>query len=198
MLIALIWILLNKQINNKLGDFMSSLYIAVEFNDEDKAKLAEKQLYLKQNSKKGDFEDPTKFHITVKFLSNNDIDNELAIKALQLFKERYKVNKFNITAKDFYQFDHNVSWIGVNNSLPLYEIKYQLDDCLKEVGFPLKKDKFKQYTPHITMGYNVIHNDDFNSKFDGINICIDNISLWNGFKANDKYIHNFIYRVDFE
>ncbi|MFW6007919.1 MAG: RNA 2',3'-cyclic phosphodiesterase [archaeon] len=177
---------------------MSSLYIAVEIDNETKKELEKKQLILKQNSEDGDFEDSTKFHITVRFLADNEKDSHLAIEGLKLFEERYKSKRFTVEAKNFYNFEQGVSWVGVHNSMPLYKIKYQIEECLKEVGFPLKEDTHDGYTPHITMGYNVKENNNWNKEFKAISFIVDNISLWNGFKANDTYIHNKLYGVKLE
>lgn len=174
-----------------------SLYLAVEIDDESKKLLNEKQVYLKQNAI-GNFEDPTRFHITVRYLSKDEVNNKEAIEGLKLFDKLYHPSKFEIIAKDFHRFDKGVEWIGVDNSLPLYEIKYQIEDCLLKSNFPLKEDKFKGYTPHITMGYDVEELSTLNNKFEGIPIIINNISLWNGFKANGEHIHSFIYRVNFK
>lgn len=186
---------------------MSSLYIAVEFDNETKKKLEKKQLILKQNSKNGDFEDSSKFHITIRFLSKNEEHSDLAIEGLKLFKQKYPYSKFKVNAANFYRFEQGVSWIGVHNSFPLYKIKYQLEECLKEVGFPLKKDTYNGYTPHITMGYNVDELENWNKEFEPIEIEIDNINLWNGFKVYDSndnkeknyvHIHNKLFDVKFQ
>ena len=172
-----------------------SLYLAIEIDNDTKKLLSEKQVYLKQHAS-GEFEDPTRFHITLRFLSENEEQNELAMKALKLFEQIYNPKSFEITAKNFCRFPQGVSWIGVHNSLNLYQMKYQIEDCLEKVGFPLKKDKHKGYTPHITMGYNVEEKDSLIKEFEGIPMKVTNISLWNGFKCNDKYIHNKLYGIN--
>lgn len=174
-----------------------SLWLAVELNDDIKKKLAKEQVLLKQNCKKGDFEDPTRFHITVKYLSDEIINHECVIKAMQKYKDDFKPCRFKITARDFYKFEQGVMWVGVHQSLPLYIMKKNIEKCLNEVGYNLPKDKHKQYTPHITMGYNVQELNSLNNKFNGIEIDVDNLSLWNSFKANDVYIHNKMYSINF-
>lgn len=177
-----------------------SLYLAVEIPEDIKRKLAVPQTTLKQNCLDGEWEDPTKFHITVRFLTeDNDYETQKkAIEALKLFEVTYQPKKFEIIAKNFYKFEQGVMWIGVHNSFPLYEIKYQIEDCFKKVGRELPKDQFEGYTPHITMGYNVKEKPNFNQEFEGIPIVIDNVSLWPSIKANDSYIHNKLFGVNFK
>lgn len=176
---------------------MSSLYIAFDLSVQDRNKLIPLQTYLKQNST-GDLVDPTTFHITCRFLSENQDNVNLAMDAMKLFKDRYLVDKIQLEAKDFCKFEQGVMWIGVNNSYPLYEIKNKIEKCLLEVGFPLKKDKYGGYTPHITMGYDVEEFSTLNRQFIGVDLTIDNLSLWAGFKANGVHIKNCTYKIDFK
>jgi len=172
-----------------------SLYLAVEISDEDKNKLAEKQVYLKQHCTAEEFEDPTKFHITVRFVSENEQQHEKIIEALKLWQEKYQLSKFQVTAKNFGQFEQGVIWIGVHDCLPLYQMKHQIEECCIEVGNQLRKDDFPNYIPHITMGSGVQESSSLNTVFDGIPILVDNVSLWNGFKCNDSYIHNKLFDI---
>lgn len=176
---------------------MSSLYIAFDLNNQDKNKLMLNYEYLKNNAE-GDFVDPTTFHITCTFLSKDQNNINEAINGLKLFKEKYTVNKVNLYAKDFCMFEQGVMWMGVHNSMPLYIIKKNIEQCLIESGFPLKKDKFGQYIPHITMGYDVKPFPSLNRQFTDIDLCIDGLSLWASPKCNDTYITNCIYKVDFK
>ena len=91
-----------------------SLYIAVELDDKTKQLLSEKQLILKQNCK-GDFEDPTRFHITIDFLGNDTQNIDLVIEAMKQVDKECNFKKIDAIAKNFYTFNNNsvVSWIGV-------------------------------------------------------------------------------------
>jgi 2'-5' RNA ligase len=172
-----------------------SLYLAVEISDADKKKLAAKQVYLKQNCVEGEFEDPTRFHITVRFISEGQEQHEKIIEALTLWEQTCQPKKFEILAKNFGKFPQGVMWIGVNECLPLYQAKYQIEECCQKVGNQLRKDDHPNYIPHITMGYDVQESPTLNKEFEGIPIVVDNISLWNGFKANDVYIHNKLFDI---
>ena len=174
-----------------------SLYIAVELDDKTKQLLSEKQLILKQNCK-GDIEDPTRFHITIDFLGNDTQNIDLVIEAMKQVDKECNFKKIDAIAKNFYTFNNNsvVSWIGVENSFDLYKIKYALREAYEKVGYNPPKDKHDGYTPHITMAYNFECNDNISKEFDGIPFIIDNVSLWNGFKCNDEYIHNKIFGIN--
>lgn len=174
-----------------------SLYLAFEISNEDKKKLENKQIYLKQNAY-GDFSDPTTFHITLIFLSEHKNQSYLAIKALDLFKEKYNIKPFYVNACNFNRFEQGVEWIGINDFFPLIQIKKKMEECLKSVQFNLKKDNYPNYVPHITMGYNIEEYPSLNRQFEEIPILIDNISLWSSIKCNGQHIHNKIYGINFK
>jgi len=171
-----------------------SLYIMVDFNNETKQKLYEKQLILKQNCS-GKFENFSAFHITVSFLSEEIKMQNEALKAMQSL-DKLKYKKFQIFAKDFKNFEGGIYWVGVHNCLELYKIKYDIEKFLKQENFNISPSKFTGYTPHITMGYNVEELKEFNKTFKEIPIIIDNICLWHSRKVNDEYIQECLYRIN--
>jgi len=176
---------------------MSSLYLAVEFNAETIQKLTYKQHLLKSQFE-GEYEDPTRFHITVCFLAKNEVNANTAILGMNLLRQIYTPQKFTVVANCFRQFDQGVAWVGMDNTMPLYELKYQIEDCMRRCNFPMVEDKFDGYIPHITMAYDF--KGDTKSVVFGepIQIEIDNISLWNAPKCNDVYIHNKLCDVKFK
>lgn len=174
-----------------------SLYLAVELQPETQQQLYGKLLYLKRNCLCGDWEDPTRFHITVKFISDDDQRHEPVIDVLKHWEQKFQPKKFEVFAKDFCRFPQGVEWIGVNNSLPLYTAKKQIEDCAAELGNMFKKDDHDGYTPHITMGFNVEEGPNLVKEFEGIPVLVDNITLW-GYapKVNGVHIANTLYRVN--
>ena len=84
-------------------------------------------------------------------------------------------------------------WIGVDNSWLLYDIRYKLREIYTEVGYTPAPDKFKGYTPHITMAYNIDMKPNIEMK--PVTIPLTNISLWNSFKVNDAYVDNVLYSI---
>lgn len=183
---------------------MSGLYLAIEFNDETK-----KQLELKQNILKSlcdaKYEDPTRFHITTRFVAEDQININTALLAMEIFEKMYTPNKFDVLANGFRTFNNekggskDVAWIGIDKSFPLYQIKYDIEECLNKCNFPLKEERFDGYTPHITMAYEFpVPNLNGINFGELINITIDNLSLWNGFKVNSEYVHNQLMSIKFK
>lgn len=183
---------------------MPGLYLAIEFSDETK-----KQLELKQNILKNlcdaEYEDSTRFHITTRFVADNQLNVNTALLAMEMFGQMYTPNKFEIFANGFRTFNKEkngskgVAWVGIDKSLPLYQIKYDIEECLKKCNFPLNKERFDGYTPHITMAYEFpipeLYSIDFGEP---IKIIVDNLSLWNGFKIQETYVHNKLMDIKFK
>lgn len=183
-----------------------SIYYAVEFDERTIQRLKEKQLLLKQNSKQGNFVQPETFHITVMFCVGGYTGYSRSdyIKALDEFGKRYKhkYRPFNLRLQNFGQFpgeqsdEGNIVWVGVRDSFPLYQIKKDLEETIKSMQIKMEPPQFKGYTPHITMAYNCILNDGFNTLFEEDEpVPIRSICLWDSFKANDTYIYNKVYEL---
>jgi 2'-5' RNA ligase len=182
-----------------------SVYIAVEFDPKTMQRLKQKQLIVKHNSKKGDFVQPETFHVTVLFCKggNAGYKREDYVKAIDEMGKRYNPKSFQVQLENFGQFENggdegNVVWVGLKNSLPLYEIKKQLQETMQSLQVSIEKSQFPGYTPHVTMGYNVIINDNFDCKFeDEEPVTIKSIALWDSFKANDAYVYNKVHELFF-
>lgn len=186
-----------------------SVYIAVEFDEKTMKKLALKQLIVKQNSSKGDFVQPETFHVTVLFCqggtsgySRNDY-----MRAMDEMGNRFKPQPFEVTLQNFNQFKNDdsgsVVWVGLKNTFPLYQIKKQLEETMQSLQVKIEKSQHNGYTPHITMGYDVVMNEDFEMNFeDDEPITIKSICLWDSFKSRngnkEAYIYNKVHELKFQ
>lgn len=186
-----------------------SIYYAIEFDEQTKKKLSLKQLEVKQGSTQGDFVQPETFHITVLFCAggNSGYSREEYINALDEFSKRYNPKPFNVRLQNFGKFQNDgegaVVWVGVRDSLPLYEIQKNLKETLHSMNVKVEKTQFSGYTPHITMGYDVVLSETFTELFeDEEPITIKSICLWDGFKSRNQdkeaHVYNKIHEVFFE
>lgn len=178
-----------------------SIYYAIEFDRATCNRLAQRQLELKHNSKSGDWSDKESFHITVQYVGKDIIDRKSYMEAMEKLISKFNPRPFELTFQNFGFFgeqnEGRVAWIGLKNSLPLYQLKTDLVKVLKENNLEYDT-KFPNYNPHITMGYDVEVNQGFNTKFeDNFPVTIKSLCLWDSFKANDTYITNKIYEVFF-
>ena len=175
------------------GDSMSELWFSMDIDDATiQNKIAYVQTLLKQQTQ-ADWQDPTTFHITLDYIGDTDNDSELVVEAMKMYEKEIVFNKPVLIANKINYFD-KVVWMGVDNSMPLYQIHYALEQNLKEVGYQKPESKFASYTPHITLAYNTV-NTEANVDFEPFEIPITNITLWNSFKCNGSYIENYLYKI---
>ena len=172
-----------------------ALFLAVTLSNEDKDKLRVPYNYAITNSSCDRYEDPSAYHITMKKIAE-DSQNEEIIKLLETYQKKCLHTKFNVNIKNFYHFDGNIEWMGVNNSFGLYEIKNEIETLANEMNIKINDDKFP-YTPHVTVGFDFHENDNFNHTFDNIPVLVDNITLW-GFdeKLNGTHISDILYTIN--
>ncbi|AEO93499.1 gp240 [Bacillus phage G] len=188
-----------------------SIYFAVEFDEKTNARLKQKQLLVKQNSTQGDFVQPETFHITVLFCVGGDggYSRSEYVELLDEFGRRYKdqLKPFDLKLQNFCQFpgrndNGNVVWVGVRDSFPLYEIKDNLEKTIQSMNIKKEKSQHNSYTPHITMAYDCILKDGFNTLFEEDEpVTIKSLVLWDSFKAgkngNDAHVYNKVHELFF-
>lgn len=170
-----------------------SLWLAIEFDNETKELIHNKQIELKIQYPEAKYELFDKFHITVNFLTDNNLLIQDANKLLNYIKNNYDLKQFEVELSGYRKFDQNCCWIGMNNSFELYKIKYLIDEVINKLNLNFK-DKFKEYIPHITIAYDF--KNDIDVDFNVIPIKIKTLSLWQSYKCNDTYMQNVINRVN--
>jgi len=176
---------------------MAQLWLSMDIkNPMEQNQIAYWQSYMKTKVK-AEWENPTAFHITLDFLGEDETDFEKVEQAMRLFEQNYdKYNQY-IFANKINRFDGGAMWMGVDDSMKLYEIHYLMREYYKQVGYTPAPSKFEGYTPHITLAYNSPQDFDYGSvKTTKIPLLVSNVTLWNSFKVNGEYVDNILYSVD--
>lgn len=185
-----------------------SIYFAVEFDERTNQRLKEKQFLVKQNSTQGDFVQPETFHITVLFCVGGYTGYSRSdyIKALDEYGKRFKdkLKPFDLKLQNFGQFpgrndNGNVVWVGARDSFPLYELKNDLAETIQSLQVKIEPSQHNGYTPHITMAYDCVLKDDFNTLFeDDEPVTIKSVVLWDSFKVNgETHVYNKVHELFF-
>ena len=174
---------------------MTSLYLAMDIHDKQTINMLRYCQTLVKQAISGTFVDESTFHITIDYLNDNDKNADLVISAMLLFKERYlpAFKPFYVFGEHVNRFDGGACWLDVNNAFSLYQIRYLIRKLLKEVGYKKIKDTYDDYTPHITLAYDVY--EDCAIHFDKVPVLVDNITLWASPKCNGAYIDNCLYQL---
>lgn len=170
-----------------------ALYLAFVLSNEDKQALKLPLDILKENTYAEDndfsfYEDTSAFHITLRKLCNDDTKHKEAINVMNIWNRLYAQGTITVYADSLCQFNNSnnvIEWIGMSDIFPLYGIYQQIEQVSKELKFPLIEEQY-QYTPHITIAYNIKYKNDFNRKFIPIPIEIKQMVLW----AYDNKIKN--------
>ena len=138
------------------------LFVAINFNDETRARLIALQDELRSCSVRGRFSLPENLHLTLAFLGECDVKQTTAIKAVmnEINFDPFVINidrvgrfkrdggKQRVPAKSVATW-----WAGIQESKALAKLHSDLTDKLTAADFKLDKRKFN---PHITLGREII------------------------------------------
>lgn len=168
-----------------------SLYLAFILDNNEKQKLLPAITYFKQHSICDTYEDTSALHITLKMIQNDDTKHKDIINLMNIWHNKYAKGSIKVIATKFNRFINGkepVDWIGIDNSLRLYQIKNEFEQLAKELNINIVKDQFA-YTPHITLAFNAKLKNNFVSEFlYPIELNIEKIALW-GFDNMIKNVH---------
>jgi len=130
------------------------LFIAINFNDETRARLLSLRDELRARSSHGNFSAPENLHLTLAFLGECNDKQAASAKAAM---DAVGFAPFPATIEKVGRFGRGrgssaIWWAGLNESPPLLALQRDLSDRLAAAGFELDQRK---YSPHITLGREV-------------------------------------------
>lgn len=131
------------------------VFFAIEFDDEVKDYIYDRQKIVKEKSKKGNFTIKKNIHLTLKFIG------EVSSKEMYTLKKAVDVvvnqnAAFNIVMDKAGKFDRgnqSIVWVGIERNSQLEKINNDLEQVLLQWGYDKENRKFK---PHITIGRQVV------------------------------------------
>ena len=179
-------------------------FIGIDFDKELKNKIYELQQRLRRYSKKGSFKHIDNFHLTLKFLGEiQPVRKEQIDEAVK--KICLDTKPFNLQAKGLGFFDGKdcirVLWLGLAGNIDeLQALQIKTEKALVPMGFPSVK---RIYTPHITIGQNIVFNTPFAQIKDTVGKMqpgITNVKSLYMFKSEqirNKRIYSKVSKYDF-
>ena len=126
------------------------LFIAINFNEDTRARLVALRDELRFRSECGNFSLPENLHLTLAFLG------ECSARQMAGAKDSLDFLQFaplSIMIERIGNFQGGLWWAGVKLTTQLLGLQRELSDALKKRGFALENRKF---SPHITIGRNII------------------------------------------
>jgi len=168
------------------------LFIAINFSNEIKKRLAAAQDLLKKQAMKGNFTRPENLHLTLIFLGEITQDRLAAVKRSI---DSIEGKAFELNTKGLGRFRRgggDIWWTGIDGSPMLTRIYTTLADSLSDAGFEIEKRAFK---PHLTLAREVfLKNDEtMPGPVDSINIAVGKISLMKSERINGTLTYTEIY-----
>ena len=173
------------------------VFIAIEFKESIKNYLYEIQDIIIKESKAGNFTSKENFHLTLKFIGEVKIDKLERIKEC-IDEVSLNQNDFKLYFDKLGHFprgNRSILWIGLESNKILSKLFLDLDIALEKID--IKREE-KKFTPHITIGRQVILNKDFNKLIQEITIAnmdilVDRISLIESARVDGKLKYLPIY-----
>jgi len=128
------------------------LFIAINFNNDTRARLIALQDELRLRSKRGRFSTPDNLHLTLVFLGECDAKQAANVKVVL---DALKFDAFEIAVERVGRFRREGSdiwWAGLRESKSLLDAQRDLAGNLRAAGFEVERRKF---SPHITLARDV-------------------------------------------
>lgn len=130
------------------------IFLGIDFDEGLKARLALVQRGLQERAKKGSFTRPENFHLTVRFLGEQD---EEVVEQIQreMIETVADVPAFELVLSGAGMFSKRsgvIPWLGVERSAGLDHLYAAVSAALERCGIPPEE---RAYTPHLTFGRNV-------------------------------------------
>jgi 2'-5' RNA ligase len=169
------------------------LFIAINFSEIIKDKLCRIEENLKQNSLQGNFTLRENLHLTLVFIGETAKAGEVK-QAMDAVRE----NKFALGMSGFGRFRRHrgdICWVAVEKANELTSLYKQLADNLAQAGF---KPEGRDYTPHLTLGREVVLKDGFQANefaksIPDMSMNVEKISLMKSERVNGKLTYTEIY-----
>jgi len=176
----------------KRQEIKMRLFIAINFSNEIKGKLADAQDALRKHALSGNFTRTENLHLTLIFLGETPQNRLETIKqAIDSIQEK----AFELRANGSGRFSRNggdIWWIGMEENHTLKKIHSVLADSLTASGFDIEEREFK---PHLTLARKVLLKNEKNiPKITGsFNIVVDKISLMKSEQIKGTLTYTEIY-----
>ena len=168
------------------------LFIAINFSNEIKGKLAAAQDALRKHALSGNFTRAENLHLTLIFLGETPQSKLETIKqAMDTIQEKAFELRANGSGR-FRRSGGDIWWIGMEENHTLKKIHHTLADSLTASGFEIEEREFK---PHLTLARKVLLKSDKNVPkiTDSFNITVDKISLMKSEQIKGTLIYTEIY-----
>ena len=161
------------------------LFIAINFNEEVKQLIFEKELLLESKMINGHITSKNNIHMTLVFIGETNRPKDVSDCI-----EKIEENKFNLLIKGIKFFNRSgkrLYYLDIKQSDSLLKVYEKLYNELSEKGFKLESREFK---PHVTLAREVVLSDRVDIEGLNYEFRVEKISLMESKRINGelKYI----------
>ena len=181
---------------NKERMIIIRAFIGIDFPDEIKNNILKLQQSLRRYALKGRWKYVDNFHLTLKFLDKINISQKEKLdEAMKTMVRSMEPFSLWISGLGIFESRNSIRvlWVGLSGEiLKLKTLQKNIDSLLKPIGFQPEK---RSYTPHITIGQDILLEQDFNEikakigkpKFSPI--IVENLYLFKSEQIQNKRVY---------
>jgi 2'-5' RNA ligase len=162
-------------------------FIAINFGDDNRARLLTLRDELQADSQRGNFSQPSNLHLTLAFIGEVNPNKTEKIKAIM---DTVTFEPFDITAERIGTYaGGTLWWVGLREEKPLMNLQAEVSHKLALRGFEMDPRK---YHPHITLGREVV-TDRVPWEIEPFGETVSSIDLMKSERIGGKLIYTEIY-----
>jgi 2'-5' RNA ligase len=163
------------------------LFIAINFNDETRARLFSLRDELRSRSKRGNFTLNDNLHLTLVFIGECNPKNLEKVKAIL---DTVTFDPFEAAIERLGTFSRGTLWwAGLREDKPLMDLQHEIEHKLALCGFEMDGRK---YNPHITLGREIVA-DTAPWAIEPFGETVTSIELMKSERINGKLTYTAIY-----
>lgn len=174
-------------------------FIGIDFDDECKKYISDLQQRLRKYAVRGRWKHISNFHLTLKFLGEISMDQKKKIDlSLRSISDGFRPFSLEISEAGTFKGSDmiRVLWLGLGGDLrTLSQLAGNIDMSVSALGFQPEKRRF---TPHITIGQDIIFECPFENILDSIGsisygpMKITKINLFKSEQIQNKRVYTII------
>lgn len=172
------------------------LFVAIEFDEELKDRLARIVEILHPLTSRGSFTHRENLHLTMVFLGNIPATDVPKVKAAI---DGIQGEPLPLTISGLGRFrrpDGDICWLGVEDNPSLYQLHVKLRDALVYQGFSVESRPFK---PHLTLGRRVqmkldLDYQQLSARVAPLQVRVEHLTLMHSHRVNNRLTYTPIYR----
>lgn len=178
------------------------IFIGIELPQEIEEYLELIQQKVKTECVSGNFTRKENFHLTLRFIGETEVGQIKALKqALDNAVSNFR--SFNLSLSQLGQFrrgNKHIIWVGLKPESALDSLHSSIETALVAIGYPKES---RGFSPHITLGREVVFMKDFNSFGQHVRICsktvpVNRIILFESTRINGVLTYKPLYAKDLQ